>query len=1237
MTDIRKFKLSDQFIEEYSTKKPNWGPVGEFTYLRTYARNIEEEGNRKENWFETVRRVVEGCFSIQKQHCYSLRLPWDDRKGQRSAKVMYEKIFSFKFLPPGRSLWVGGSDHVRVQGSAALNNCGFISTDNIDSVGCFPFVWSMDALMLGVGIGFDTKGNGKIIIKEPKNNKEKVFIIPDSREGWVESLKLVLNGYFNGSSIPRMDYLLIRPYGSPIKGFGGKASGPDPLMKLHNNIQGLLEQRIGLQIKSTDIVDIMNMIGVCVIAGNVRRCLPKSSLVHTKTGLKKIEEIEIGEEVLTSKGYNKVKNIFHQGIQKTIKIITQDGEFICTPNHKMAILTDFNNYEWKTASKLVNGDRLISTRQSIDGMKTNLPQWKYEKPSNHSTTCQDIIIPELDEDMAWFIGLFHADGYTYANYQKNGFNAHVSIVVGEDEYEIGEKAKEQLERFELNNVILKHRKNENSWIVSCQNKQIAWYMHKFIKQPKTMIRIPDWILKATEPIKLAYIAGVMDGDGCSHNRPVNIVTTVYREFAKDIQNLLYSCGIESRFKESSEEWESRKGWQKLYYINIISNHAKSRISQIEELNKYITLKYKSQNCNGYPSEWFKDSDKEIFNHLKNKSKTGVYCLKQITTDRYEINTNTKIKNYIPVKVLKIEEFEEFETMDIEVENVHEFFCEGYLTHNSAEIAIGDASDEEFITMKDYNKHPDEVVSHRWSSNNSIFAKVGETDYRKISNSIALNGEPGVVWLDNIRKYGRLKDPGDWKDIKCKGTNPCLTGDSIISTLDGDIPITNLVGKQFTAVIFKNSTEKYPEGMRMECPSTPEGFWSNGFKDVYEITVSLLGGTVKYNIKATLDHKFRGKYSWVSVGEMKINEILCVEQNGFYGEGPVSSIRYVGKEEVFDCTIPEKEGIMKKWTHAFIANGFVSHNCGEQALESSELCCLCETFPSRHETLKEYKNTLKYAYLYAKTVTLLPTHWPETNAVMMKNRRIGLSQSGIIDAFVRHGRREMLNWCDDGYEYVRDLDKIYSDWLCIPRSIKMTSIKPSGSVSLLPGVSPGIHYPHSEYYKRRIRVAEGDPLIDIMKNAGYEIEKDQVSKNTMVVSFPIHEQYFERKKDDITLWEQFKNCADYQHYWADNNVSITVTFKKTKTVNVKNEEGVEEEIVIKGEEDDIPHALSAYEDKLKAISLLPLSEHGYAQAPYEEISKEKYIEMSKDLKYLDFSKLTSVPTGERFCDGDKCML
>jgi hypothetical protein len=237
--------------------------------------------------------------------------------------------------------------------------------------------------------------------------------------------------------------------------------------------------------------------------------------------------------------------------------------------------------------------------------------------------------------------------------------------------------------------------------------------------------------------------------------------------------------------------------------------------------------------------------------------------------------------------------------------------------------------------------------------------------------------------------------------------------------------------------------------------------------------------------------------------------------------------------------------------------------------------------------------------------------------MLKNRRMGISQTGIIEAFVKHGRRQILDWCDKGYSYLRNLDEDYSDWLCVPKSIKITTVKPSGTVSLLPGVPPGIHYPHSEYYIRRIRISKNSDLIEPIKAAGYTIEDDLYSPNTIVVEFPVHEKYFTRSKNQVSIWEQAENAAAYQRYWSDNQVSITITFQQEEAEEVK-------------------HVLEAYEDKLKSASFLPIKEHGYKQAPYEEITKEKYEEMiSKITPILSLDKTQDRALGAVFCDSDKC--
>ncbi len=157
--------------------------------------------------------------------------------------------------------------------------------------------------------------------------------------------------------------------------------------------------------------------------------------------------------------------------------------------------------------------------------------------------------------------------------------------------------------------------------------------------------------------------------------------------------------------------------------------------------------------------------------------------------------------------------------------------------------------------------------------------------------------------------------------------------------------------------------------------------------------------------------------------------------------------------------------------------------------------------------------------YASTVSLLPTHRPETNAVIARNRRIGVSLSGVADWLDKVGAAHLSRKLRECYKIVRAENKKLAEQAGVPVSIRVTTIKPSGTISQLAGVSSGMHFPTFQYAIRRIRVAMNSPIADVLLQNSIPHEKDVYSDNTYVFEFPI-DQGCTRKATDVSAWEQF---------------------------------------------------------------------------------------------------------------------
>jgi ribonucleoside-triphosphate reductase len=291
-------------------------------------------------------------------------------------------------------------------------------------------------------------------------------------------------------------------------------------------------------------------------------------------------------------------------------------------------------------------------------------------------------------------------------------------------------------------------------------------------------------------------------------------------------------------------------------------------------------------------------------------------------------------------------------------------------------------------------------------------------------------------------------------------------------------------------------------------------------------------------------------------------------------------------------------------------------CAEQSLAPYETCCLAEVYLSNIESKEEFLDILELLYRINKHSLMLPSHHHETKEIVHKNMRMGIGLTGILQA-----SKEQNSWMNEGYEYLRDFDVRYSQIKGVPRSIKLTTVKPSGTLSLLPGVTPGIHPAYAQYMYRRIRVASEHMLVDVCKAHGYPVEYQKNfdgtdDYNTVVVTFPFAYPEGTKLAREMTAIDQLKEIKRLQADWSDNSVSCTIYYKKEEIPAIRD------------------YLMKHYKNNYKSLSFLLHSDHGFAQAPYEEITKEQYEELLSKTVPITSVERASFDLSEE-CAGGMC--
>ncbi len=293
-------------------------------------------------------------------------------------------------------------------------------------------------------------------------------------------------------------------------------------------------------------------------------------------------------------------------------------------------------------------------------------------------------------------------------------------------------------------------------------------------------------------------------------------------------------------------------------------------------------------------------------------------------------------------------------------------------------------------------------------------------------------------------------------------------------------------------------------------------------------------------------------------------------------------------------------------------------CAEQSLENFETCCLSEVYLPNITSFNELMEVLKITYRVNKHSLSLHCSLKETEHIVNRNMRMGIGMTGVLQS-----TKEQREWLKDAYVLIREYDKEYSKQHNFPESIKLTTVKPSGTLSLLAGVTPGIHpNPAGPYYIRRVRMSSESNLLSVCKKNGYNVEPQRnfdgtKDKTTMVVSFPCKLPPETPVADNYSWKDQLEMVKWMQANWSDNSVSCTVYYKK-------------------GDLEDIKKYLKEnYSENFKTLSFLLTNDHGFDQAPYETISEEKYLEISKGTTPISFININEEDFDVMDCDTGAC--
>jgi ribonucleoside-triphosphate reductase len=285
--------------------------------------------------------------------------------------------------------------------------------------------------------------------------------------------------------------------------------------------------------------------------------------------------------------------------------------------------------------------------------------------------------------------------------------------------------------------------------------------------------------------------------------------------------------------------------------------------------------------------------------------------------------------------------------------------------------------------------------------------------------------------------------------------------------------------------------------------------------------------------------------------------------------------------------------------------FGTNPCSEIILRSNQFCNLSEVVVRADDTLKTLKAKVEIAAMIG-TLQATLTDFRYLRNVWKKNTEeealLGVSMTGIMDhPVIGTASDKTVEWLEELKDVAVKVNKKWAEKLGINQSTAITAVKPSGTVSQLVDSASGIHPRFSKHYIRRVRSDKKDPLAVFMEAKGFPVEQDVMSPSSSVFSFPVKAPKSSTTVKQVGAMQQLALWKTYQNHWCEHKPSITVYYTDSEFLQVA-------------------QWIWDNFDICSGISLLPVSDHVYQQAPYEDINADEYkrllAEMPKGVDWND---------------------